>query len=148
MSWVDEHPEAVEAAAKAAYCRCSPEPDAELSWAEMGDDDRALWRGIARAALAAVLAALSAGPEPEPLPEWQCPSCGATTRARMADQEPEYQWGIRAVGETEPHSKPTPGFLAELLAHGTDGLDAHDELVRRTVGEWVPVAAVEGGTHD
>ncbi len=31
--------------------------------------------------------ALRIVPGSEPLPEWQCPSCGATIRARMADSD-------------------------------------------------------------
>lgn len=41
--------------------------------------------GIVKAAVAALDPIYAA--EQEPAPEWQCPSCGAATRARMADRD-------------------------------------------------------------
>jgi hypothetical protein len=43
----------------------------------------------ATAIVDAVLLALLGGDQDDELAEWQCPSCGATTRARMADQDDE-----------------------------------------------------------
>lgn len=44
------------------------------------------WRDFATEAAEDVDALVSAGwVLTEPLPEWSCPGCGATTRARMAD---------------------------------------------------------------
>lgn len=46
------------------------------------------WRAVVLA-VAPIISQLRRGVRDEqPWHEWQCPACGATTRARMADHEP------------------------------------------------------------
>jgi len=52
--------------------------------------------------------------EAEPLHEWSCPSCGATTRARMADRTPPDDW---------PPSSWGPYVVLRLFARSLVALD-------------------------
>lgn len=53
------------------------------------EKNREAWGGLTEASRQNAELRRAAESEP-PLHEWRCPSCGETTRARMADQEPEY----------------------------------------------------------
>lgn len=61
------------------------------SWDEYTRGERTLPLEDARELVDIVVAALSAAPGQEPAHEWNCPSCGATTRARMADHPGQEQ---------------------------------------------------------
>lgn len=69
----------------------------------------------------AVLASTSHPVAPEaPLHEWRCPSCGETTRARMADQEPEPEYLVpRTVEDAQ-----------DLIA---GGVATNDQLTRAAI---------------
>lgn len=93
---------------------------------------------------------LAAGwlPPSGPLPEWCCPACGETTRARLADKVPPlpegpspwdaYVKAYREYQETDPH-----GAAAHPTAHHMHALDAalrvyypcpeHGDLLHRYV---------------
>lgn len=104
---------------------------------------------LAEPLAAAVLAALSsAGLTVVPtdsLPEWRCPSCGAVTRARMADTptgEPREEWCVRRPDGALVRDNFTREQAVDLIrieetcADGIRGC----ELMRRTVhtGPWLP----------
>lgn len=106
----------------------------------------------------AVLAAGGAPAQPdEPLAEWQCPSCGATTRARMADApvQPGETYGNSLWWKAGPHvpvqSDDTEKLIAdELWASSLQGTDKAEfravaaQIVRALAAPRQPPADTEG----
>lgn len=109
--------------------------------------DAAQRRQFVADALADLAALSSAGltvVPTESLPEWRCPSCGAVTRARMADTptgEPREEWCVRRpdgalIRDFTREQAVDLIRIEETCADGIRGC----ELMRRTVhtGPWLP----------
>lgn len=98
---------------------------------------------------AALAIAMPNAQPPDPLHEWRCPACGATTRARMADHPEKILAAIdgpieRAAGHVAAGEPLPPDDVATLLAV-INAAAAYERRHHRRIGDLLDTAPTEEG---